>query len=41
MQCESVMCRYFYIVFIGFILKGKNFPNEYKENDKITLKYLQ
>ena len=43
------MCGYFCIVFIDFILKGKSLleytnlfsPNEYKKNDKTTLKYFQ
>ena len=43
------MCGYFYIGFIDFMLKGKSlleytslfFPYEYKENDKIILKYFQ
>ena len=45
---NSIMCRYFCIGFIGFMLKGKSlleyinffFPNEYKDNDKITSKYF-
>ena len=44
-----MMCGYFCIGFIDFMLKGKNvleytnlfFPNEYKNNDKIILKYFQ
>ena len=39
----------FCIEFVDFMLKGKSFleytnlfsPNEYKENDKIILKYFQ
>ena len=46
---NSIMCGYFCIVFIDFILKGKRLleytnlfsPNEYKKNDKIILKYFQ
>ena len=46
---NSIMCGYFCIVFIDFILKGKSLleytnlfsPNEYKKNDKIILKYFQ
>ena len=42
------MCGYFCIGFIGFMLEGKIpllypslfFPNEYKKNDKILLKYF-
>ena len=43
------MCRYFCIGFIYFMLKGRSLseytnlfsPNEYKNNDKIVLQYLQ
>ena len=43
------MCGYFCIGFIDFMLKGKSlfdytnllFPNDYKKNDKIILKYFQ
>ena len=43
------MCGYFCIGFIDFTLKGKSLleytylfsPNEYKNNDKIILKYFQ
>ena len=46
---DSIMCGYFCIEFIDFMLKGKNFleyinlfsPNEYEKNDKIILKYFQ
>ena len=46
---DSIMCGYFYIGFIGFMLKSKslleytNFfsPNDYEKNDKIILKYFQ
>ena len=42
------MCRYFFIGFIDFMLRGKSLleytnlfsPNEYKNND-ILLKYFQ
>ena len=43
------MCGYFCIGYIDFMLKGKRlleytnffFPKEYKNNDKIILKYFQ
>ena len=43
---NSVMCGYFCIGFIDFMLKGKNLleytnlfsPNKYKKNDKVILK---
>ena len=46
---DSIMCGYFCIRFIDFMLKGKTLleytnlfsPNEYKKNDKIILKYFQ
>ena len=46
---NSLMCGYFYIGFIDFMLKGKIllnhinllFPNDYEKNDKIILKYFQ
>ena len=46
---NSMMCRYFRIGFIGFMLKGKSLleytnlfsGNEYKKNDKIISKYFQ
>ena len=46
---DSIMCGYFCIGFIDFMLKGKslleytNFfsPNKYKKNEKITLKCFQ
>ena len=46
---DSIMCGYFCIGFIDFILKGKSlleytnlfFSNDYEENDKIVLKYFQ
>ena len=45
----SIMCGYFCIAFIDFMLKGKSLleytnlfsPNKYKKNDKIILKYFQ
>ena len=45
----SIMCGYFCIGFIDLMLKGKSllehtnlfFPDEYKNNDKIILKYFQ
>ena len=45
---NSVMCGYFCIGFIDFMLKGKNLlehtnlfsPNKYKKNDKAILKYF-
>ena len=44
-----MMCGYFCIGFIDFMLKGKNLseytnlfsPNKYKKNGKIILKYFQ
>ena len=47
--CDSMICGYFGIGFIGFILKGKRLleytnlfsPNEYKKNAKLILKYFQ
>ena len=46
---DSIMCGYFCIRFIDFMLKGKSSleytnlfsPNEYKKNDKIILKFFQ
>ena len=43
---DSIMCGYFCIGFIDFMLKGKDStnlfsPNEHKKNDKIILKYFQ
>ena len=46
---DSVMCKYFCIGFIDFMLKGKSLleytnlfsPNEYKKNGKIILKHFQ
>ena len=45
---DSIMCGYFYIGCINFMLKGKSLleytnlfsPNEYKKNDKIISKYF-
>ena len=47
--CDSIMCRYFYIQFIYFMLKGKSLfdytnlfsPNDSEKNHKIILKYFQ
>ena len=46
---DSVMCGYFCIGFIDFMLKGKSLleytnlfsPNDYEKNDKTILKYFQ
>ena len=46
---DSMMCGYFCIGFIDFVLKGKILldctnlfsPNDYEENGKIILKYFQ
>ena len=46
---NTVMCGYFYIGFIEFMLEVKSLldytnlfsPNEYEKNDKIILKYFQ
>ena len=46
---DSIMCGYFCIGFIDFMLKGKSLlhytnlfsPNDYEKNDKIILKYFQ
>ena len=41
---DSIMCAYFYIGFIYFMIKGKGllfFPNKYEKNDKIILEYFQ
>ena len=46
---DSVMCGYFCIEFVDFMLKDKSLleyvnlfsPNEYKKNDKRKLKYFQ
>ena len=46
---DSIMCGYFCIGFIDFMVKGKSLleytnlfsPNEYEKNNKIILKYFQ
>ena len=46
---DSVMCGYFHIGYIDFMLKGKSLleytnlfsPDEYKKNGKIISKYIQ
>ena len=46
---NSIMCGYFCIKFIDFMLKGKRVldytnlfsPNDYEKNDKVILKYFQ
>ena len=46
---NSIMCGYFYIGFIDFMLKGNFFfhyknlfsPNDYEKNDKIIQRYFQ
>ena len=46
---DSIICRYFLIVFNDFMLKGKSLleytnlfsPTDYKKNGKIILKYFQ
>ena len=46
---DSIMCGYFSIGFIEFMLKGESLldftnllsPNEYEKNDKLILKYSQ
>ena len=46
---DSIMCGYFCIGFIDFMLKGKSLLdyknlfslNDYEKNDKIILKYFQ
>ena len=46
---NSVMCGYFCVGFIDFMLKGKSLleytylcsPNEYKRNDKTISRYFQ
>ena len=47
--CNSIMCGYFCIIFINFMLRRKSllyyknsfFTNDYQKNDKIILKYFQ
>ena len=46
---DSIMCGYFCIGFINFMLEGKNLldytkvfpPSEYENSDKIILRYFQ
>ena len=46
---DSIMCGYFCIGFIDFMLKGKSLltytnlfsPSKYEKNDKIILKYFE
>ena len=46
---DLIMCGYFCIGFIDFMLKGKSLldytnlfsPNEYEKNDTMTLKYFE
>ena len=46
---NSMMCGYFCIGFVNFMLKGKSLleysnlfsPNDYEKNDKLILKYFQ
>ena len=46
---DSIMCRYFCIGFIDFMLKGKSLldytnlfsPNDYEKNYKMLLKYFR
>ena len=46
---NSIMCRYFWIGFIDFMLKSKSLldyanifsPNDYDKNDQMILKYFQ
>ena len=46
---NSLMCEYLCIGFTDFMLNGKSLldytnlfsPDEYKKNDKVTLKYFQ
>ena len=46
---DSIMCEYFCVGFIDFMLKGKSLldyanlfsPNDYEKNGKIMLKYFQ
>ena len=45
---DSIMCGYFCIIFINFMLAGKNLsdytnlfsPHDFKKNDDIILKYF-
>ena len=41
---DSIMCGYFCIGFIDFMLKGNKIsfsPKEYEKNDKVTVNYFQ
>ena len=46
---HSIMCGYFCVGFIDFVLKGRSWleytnlfsPNDYEKNGKIMLKYFQ
>ena len=46
---DSIMCGYFCVGFINFMLKGKSLleyinlfsPNDYEKDDKIIWKYFQ
>ena len=46
---DPIICGYFWIGFLDFMLKGKSLlnhtnlssPNEYEKNDKIILKFFQ
>ena len=46
---DTIVCGYFCIGFIDFMLKGKSlldytnlfYPIDYKKNDKMILKYFQ
>ena len=48
-EYNMIMCRYFCIGFIDFMLKDKSlldyknlfFPNDYENNNKIILKYFK
>ena len=48
-ELNSIMCEYFCLGFIDFLFKGKSLleyanlfsADEYKENDKIILRYFQ
>ena len=48
-EYNMIMCRYFCIGFIDFMLKDKSLldytdlfsPNDYEKNDKLVLKYFQ
>ena len=46
---ESIMCGFYFIAFIEYMLTGKNLldytnlfsPNDYKKNEKIIYKYFK